>query len=66
MHGKLAVRTALSASTAVAQRIRDIERLARSLVSFDEREALCDGLINICEEYEDGWDGSDDSDDEDA
>lgn len=64
-HDKLAVQASLSASTAVAQRVRQIERLARSMVGIDEREALCDGLIGICEEYEDGWD-SDDEDDDDA
>jgi len=65
-HDKLAVRAALSASTAVAQRVRRIEELARSLVGIDEREALCDGLLGICEEYEEGWESGSGSDDDDA
>lgn len=63
---KLAVQASLSTSTTVAQRIRHIETLARSTVRIDEREALCDGLVGICEEYEDGWDSDDESDDDDA
>jgi hypothetical protein len=35
------------------------------LVGIEEREALCDGLARIAEEYEEGWSGSDDSDDDD-
>lgn len=61
----LAIRSALSASTAVAQRVRGIERLARSIVGIEEREALCDGLVSMCEEYEDGWDSDSEGDDED-
>lgn len=63
-HDKVAVQAALSASTAVAHRVRGIERLARTLVSIDEREALCDGLVTMCEEYEEGWESGSESDDE--
>ncbi|KAL1302654.1 hypothetical protein AAFC00_003021 [Neodothiora populina] len=61
---KIAVRAALSTSTVVSHRVRRIEGLARSLVGIDEREALCDGLISICEEYEDGWDSDSEIDDD--
>ncbi|KAG9652461.1 tubulin nucleotide-binding domain-like protein, partial [Aureobasidium melanogenum] len=61
---KLAVHATLSTTTSVAQRIRAVERIARSIVGIDEREALCDGLVGICEEYEDGWDSGSDSDDD--
>lgn len=60
---ELAVQASLSTSVSVAQRIRAVEVLARSIVGIDEREALCDGLVGICEEYEEGWD-SDESDDD--
>ncbi|GAB7354026.1 hypothetical protein MBLNU459_g4613t1 [Dothideomycetes sp. NU459] len=60
---RLAIRAALTTSASVAQRVRSVEALARSIVGIDEREALCDGLVGICEEYEDGWD-SDESDDD--
>lgn len=61
---KLAVHAALSATTSVAQRVRSVERIARSIIGIDEREALCDGLVGICEEYEDGWESGSESDDD--
>lgn len=61
---KLAVHATLSTTTSVAQRIRAVERISRSIIGIDEREALCDGLVGICEEYEDGWDSDSDSDDD--
>lgn len=61
---KLAVHATLSTTTSVAQRIRAVERIARSIIGIDEREALCDGLVGICEEYEDGWESGSDSDDD--
>ena len=61
----LAVDTTLSTSTAVADRVRDLERITRALIGIEERETLCDGLASIAEEYEEGWDGSDGSDDDD-
>ena len=62
---RLAVKTTLSTSTKVADQVRELERIARRLVGIEEREALCDGLARIAEEYEEGWSGSDDSDDDD-
>jgi hypothetical protein len=61
---KLAVHATLSTTTSVAQRIRAVERIARSIIGIDEREALCDGLVGICEEYEDGWESGSESDDD--
>ena len=60
---KLAIKAALSTTAAIAEQIRQLEASARRLVGVDEREALCDGLIHIAEEYEEGWSGSDESDD---
>ena len=60
----MAVQASLSTRSSVAERVRLIERQARMLVGVEEREALCDGLVGICEEYEEGWgSGSDDDDD---
>lgn len=61
----LAVNAALSTSTVVADQVRELESTARRLVGIDEREALCDGLASIAEEYEEGWSGSEGSDDDD-
>lgn len=61
---KLAVHATLSTTTSVAQRIRAVERIARSIIGIDEREALCDGLVGICEQYEEGWESGSESDDD--
>lgn len=64
--GKLAVHAGLTTSTAVAEQVRAIEQIVKRLVAVDEREALCDGLQLIAEEYDEGWDGDfTDSDDDD-
>lgn len=60
---KLAMKASVSASTLVADRIRQLEQNARGMIGLDEREALCDGLVTMAEEYEEGW--SDDEDNED-
>ena len=62
---KLAVKATLSTSTKVADQVQELERIARRLIGIEEREALCDGLARIAEEYEEGWSGGDDSDDDD-
>lgn len=61
---KLAVHAGLTTSTAVADQVRAIEQLVKRLVSVNEREALCDGLQVIAEEYDEGWDSGSESDDD--
>lgn len=61
---KLAIQASVSTSTAIAGQIRGLEGVARRMVSLDEREALCDGLAALADEYEDGWMSDDDSDDD--
>lgn len=62
---KLAVYTGLTTSTAVAEQVRAIEQIVKRLIAVDEREALCNGLQVIAEEYDEGWDGDfTDSDDD--
>lgn len=62
----LAVHSGLTTSTAVADQVRAIEQIVKRLVAVDEREALCNGLQVIAEEYDEGWDGDfTDSDDDD-
>lgn len=55
----------LSTSVSVADRLRELESVARRLIGIEEREALCDGLASMAEEYVEGWSGSDGSDDDD-
>lgn len=61
----VAVNASLSTNTHVADRVRSLERSVRAVIGVDEREALCDGLSTIAEEYEEGWDFSDDDDEGD-
>lgn len=62
---KLAVHAGLTTSTAVAEQVRAIEKIVKRLVTVDEREALCNGLQVLAEEYDEGWDGDfTDSDDD--
>lgn len=63
---KLAINATLSTSTAIADRMRDIESVSRRLVGIEEREALGDGLATLAEEYEEGWDSDDLSSDDDG
>ena len=58
----LAVKATLTTSTRVANHIRELGGSARRMVGIDEREALCDGLAGMAEEYEEGWSEGDDSD----
>jgi hypothetical protein len=64
---KLAVHAGLTTSTAVADQVRAVEQIVRRMhmVSLDEREALCNGLQTMAEEYDEGWDSGSDSDEDD-
>jgi hypothetical protein len=64
---KLAVDVGLTTSTGVADQVRAVEQIVRRMhmVSVDEREALCNGLQTMAEEYDEGWDSGSDGDDDD-
>lgn len=59
---ELAVHAGLTTSTAVADQIRAITQIAQSLTGLEDREALCNGLQVLAEEYDEGWDSGSDSD----
>ncbi|KAH9872498.1 mtDNA inheritance, partitioning of the mitochondrial organelle [Plenodomus lingam] len=61
---KLAVYAGLTTSTAVAEQIRAVEQIAKRLTGLEDKEALCNGLQVLAEEYDEGWDGDADSDDD--
>jgi hypothetical protein len=61
---KVDIDLSINTSTRIAERIRAIEADARRLIGLDEREALCDGLAVMAEEYVDGWSSDDDEDDD--
>jgi hypothetical protein len=41
-----------------------VEQIVRRLVGIEEREALCNGLQVIAEEYDEGWDSGSDGDED--
>jgi hypothetical protein len=60
----LAIHTALSSSTSVAQRIRALAEIVGRVVGVEEREGLRSDLLRVGEEYVDGWDSGSDEDDD--
>lgn len=64
--GALAVHTSLSTTASVSDRIKRLREVVNRAVGLDEREALANGLGEVCEAYEEGWEsGSDDDGDDD-
>ena len=48
----------------MADQVRAVEQIVKRIVGIEEREALCNGLQVIAEEYDEGWDSGSDSDDD--
>ncbi|MCJ1479093.1 mtDNA inheritance, partitioning of the mitochondrial organelle [Lambiella insularis] len=61
----LTVHSSLSTTTNVANRVKDLQRVVNRMVGLDEREALGNGLGEIAEAYEEGWDSGSDTDNDD-
>ena len=61
----LAVKAALSASTAVASRIRFLADVVGRSVGVEEREGLRSDLLSKADEYVDGWEDDEFSEDDD-
>ncbi|KAK2762095.1 mtDNA inheritance, partitioning of the mitochondrial organelle [Arachnomyces sp. PD_36] len=58
------IRAALSSTSQISERTKTLQRLVNRAVPIDERETLSNGLGEIGEAYEEGWQSdSDDSDD---
>ena len=51
----MATLTALSTTSRASHRIRALQTVASRMVSLDQREALCNGLGELAEAYEEGW-----------
>ena len=61
---KASVRTVLSTDTGISTRIKGLRAMVQRSVKVDEREALSNGLAEIAEAYEEGWDSGSDEDDD--
>ena len=61
---QVAVHTSLSTTSAISKRVQALQRMVSRMANLDERETLINGLGEISESYEDGWQsGSEESDD---
>ena len=61
---QVAVHTSLSTTSAIFNRVKALQKMVSRTANLDERETLMNGLGEISENYEDGWQsGSEESDD---
>lgn len=62
--GKMEVRTALTVGSGVSAGVRGLERVGRRVLGVEDREAVCERLLGVAEEYEEGWSGGGSEEDE--
>ncbi|KAK4696477.1 hypothetical protein P7C71_g1441, partial [Lecanoromycetidae sp. Uapishka_2] len=58
-------RRRLAGLAVVESRVKSLQKLVSKMANIDEREALSNGLGEIGEAYEEGWDGESDEDSDD-
>ena len=54
----------LSTTSAISTRLKALRNVAGKLVGLEDREALTNGLGEMAEAYEEGWEGGSDEDDD--
>jgi len=59
------IHTALSTTSGTIRRIKALQTVVSRMAGLDEREALFNGLGDIAEAYEEGWDGCSDDESDD-
>lgn len=62
---KAAVHSSLSTTTDISTRVKTLQKLVSRMVGLDERETLSNGLGEIREAYEEGWNSGSDEDSDD-
>ena len=62
---KVAVRTSLSTTSGIAKRVEALQKIVGRMIKLDERESLTNGLCEISEAYEEGWNSGSDRDSDD-
>ena len=61
---QVAVHTTLSTTSAISNRVKALQKMVSRMANPDERETLMNGLGELRESYDDGWQsGSEESDD---
>lgn len=58
------IHAALSTTTRIGDKLKELQTIAGRIVGVDEREALINGLGEIRESYEKGWISDMDTDDD--
>lgn len=61
---KVAIQASLYTFSGISERLRNVATFARRMPAIDEREALCDGLEAMADEYEEGWMSDSEEDDD--
>ena len=51
----MAVQTSLATTSGVSRRVRGLQKYVSRMADLDEREMLSNGLGEISEAYEEGW-----------
>lgn len=62
---KVAVHTSLSTTADISKRVKALQKLVTRIGGLDERETLSNGLGEISEAYEEGWNSGSDEDSDD-
>lgn len=66
-HHNIAVHTALSTTSIISSQIKGLAKgLARGMMMLEEKESVTNGLAEIAEAYEVGWQSGDEDDDSDG
>lgn len=61
----LPVHASLSTTTRVIDRVKELQNIVGRAIAVEDRETLFNGLGEIAEAYEEGWDGGSDVDSDD-
>ncbi len=62
---KVAVNTSLSTTSRISSRVKALQKVVSRMADLDQREALSNGLGEIGEAYEEGWNSGSDEDSDD-
>lgn len=66
-HHNIAVHTALSTTSIISAHIKSLGKgLGRGIMMLEEEESFANGLAQIAEAYEEGWQSGNDDDEDDS
>lgn len=62
---KVAIHTRLSTTSGVSSQVKTLQKLAGKIANIEERESLSNGLGEISEAYQEGWQSGSEEDSDD-